>query len=229
MNRSLRFVLFVAIAVAIGYFRTHHARTGTPAVPPQLAAATSLTDARRLHPTHLTRKLPPSDPPDVPPAGVFALIRYPAPAGQLPAYVTVDPHDGRRHPAIVWITGGDCNSIGDCWSPQGRDNDQSAAAYRKAGIVMMFPTLRGGNDAVGAKEKFCGETDDVIAAAADLATRPWVDPTRIYLGGHSTGGHAGAYWSRSRPTGFRAVFCFGPVRQPPRVRRQPGAVAVRRE
>ena len=26
------------------------------------------------------------------------------------------PDDGKKHPAIIWITGGDCNSIGDVWS-----------------------------------------------------------------------------------------------------------------
>jgi dienelactone hydrolase len=50
----------------------------------------------------------------------------------------------------------------------------------------------------------------VVAAAAFLAQQPGVDPQRIYLGGHSTGGTlvllTAEYSSR-----FRAVFAFGPI------------------
>src|SRR5262249_54325814 len=123
-----------------------------------------------------------------PPPDLFQLVKYPSPAGELSAFLAPDPGDGKKHPAIVWITGGDCNSIGDVWSPAPRENDQTPAAYRKAGIVMMFPSLRGGNDNPGRREGFFGEVDDVLAAALYLAAKPYVDPSRIYLGGHSTGG-----------------------------------------
>ena len=53
---------------------------------------------------------------------------------------------------------------------------------------MMFPSLRGGNDNPGNKEGFLGEVDDVLAAADFLSKQEFVDPNRIYLGGHSTGG-----------------------------------------
>jgi dipeptidyl aminopeptidase/acylaminoacyl peptidase len=128
----------------------------------------------------------------------------------LAAYVTPDPRDGQRHPAIVWITGGDNNSIGDVWSPADRSNDQSASAFRKAGIIMMFPSQRGGNDNPGQREGFLGETDDILAATDHLVGLPYVDPSRIYLGGHSTGGTmvmlVGACSDR-----YRAVFSLGPV------------------
>ena len=67
------------------------------------------------------------DPVPPPPANALRQITYPSPAGQLAAYVSLDPRDGKRHPAIVWITGGDCNSIGDVWSPPEPGNDQTAA------------------------------------------------------------------------------------------------------
>ena len=127
-------------------------------------------------------------PPDQPPPKVFSLVRYKSPAGDLAAYLTPDRGDGAKHPAIVWITGGDCNSIGDVWKDAPRKNDQTASAYRKAGIVLMFPSLRGGNDNPGRREGFLGEVDDVLAAADYVAAQPYVDPRRIYLGGHSTGG-----------------------------------------
>ena len=52
----------------------------------------------------------------------------------------------------------------------------------------MFPSLRGGNDNPGRREGFFGEVDDILAATDYLARQPHVDPKRIYLGGHSTGG-----------------------------------------
>src|SRR5271156_4519290 len=60
-----------------------------------------------------------------PPPRPFELVRYRSTVGMLPAYVTPRPKDAKRHPAIVWIVGGDTNSIGDVWSPQPRSNDQS--------------------------------------------------------------------------------------------------------
>jgi pimeloyl-ACP methyl ester carboxylesterase len=130
--------------------------------------------------------------------------------GDLSAYLTPDPGDGGKHPAIIWVTGGDSNSIGELWEPAPRENDQSAAAYRMAGIVMMFPSLRGGNDNPGRREGFLGEVDDVLAAAEYLAAQPYVDPTRIYLGGHSTGGTL-AMLAAELSDRFRAVFAFGAV------------------
>ncbi len=153
-----------------------------------------------------------AEPAPEPPLEVFRLIRYEAPAGKLAAYLSPDPGDGTRHPAIVWITGGDCNSIGELWEPAPRENDQTAAAYRQAGIVMMFPSLRGGNDNPGRREGFFGEVDDVLAAADELARQPYVDPRRIYLGGHSTGGTLAMLVAESAdPARFRAVFAFGPA------------------
>jgi dienelactone hydrolase len=75
---------------------------------------------------------------------------------------------------------------------------------------MMFPSLRGGNDNPGSQESFYGEVDDVVAAADFLAGQPHVDPRRIYLGGHSTGGTLVLLVAASTDR-FRAVFSFGPA------------------
>lgn len=147
-----------------------------------------------------------------PPPGVFRKVTYESPAGKLAGYLSEIPDDGAKHPAIIWITGGDCNSIGDVWSPMPASNEQSASAYRKAGIVMMFPSLRGGNDNPGDREGYFGEVDDVLAAADYLARQEQVDPKRIYLGGHSTGGTLVLLVSECSDR-FRAVFSFGPVSQ----------------
>jgi len=146
------------------------------------------------------------------PDKVFQLVRFQSSVGALAALLTPDPKDGKKHPAIIWITGGDSNSIdgASLSRVKSRANDQSAAAYRKAGIVMMFPSLRGGNDNPGRHEANFGEIDDVLAAADYLAQQPWVDPARIYLGGHSTGGTLVLMVAEASKR-FRAVFSFGPV------------------
>lgn len=170
----------------------------------------TLVEAREAFVTRVVNDGEPFGAPDVPTGDDFELIRYQAPVGRLAAYVTTDPGDGKKHPAIVWITGGDNNSIGDVWTPADRSNDQSASAFRKAGVVMMFPSQRGGNDNPGKREGFYGEVDDILAATDHLAQLPYVDPAQIYLGGHSTGGTmvmmVGACTDR-----YRAVFSLGPV------------------
>jgi dienelactone hydrolase len=75
---------------------------------------------------------------------------------------------------------------------------------------MMYPSLRGGVDNPGAREGFFGEVDDVLAAADYLAQQDFVDPRRIYLGGHSTGGTL-ALLAAASTDRFRAVFSFGPI------------------
>ena len=174
------------------------------------AQALSLTQARRGFKTVLLPQTDRKEPVEQAPPQIFRTVRYPAASGALAAYLSPDPHDGKKHPAIIWITGGDCNSIGDVWSPSSRDNDQTAAAYRKVGIIMVFPSLRGGNTNPGIKEGFLGEVDDVLAARRYLEKQPYVDPGRIYLGGHSTGGTLALLVAESTNR-FRSVFAFGPV------------------
>lgn len=76
---------------------------------------------------------------------------------------------------------------------------------------MMYPSLRGGNTNPGSIEACYGEVDDVLSAAKHLAALPYVDPKRIYLGGHSTGGTLALLVAETGTTQFRAVFSLGPV------------------
>ena len=170
----------------------------------------TLCEARSGFVTEIVSTVESSGPLDSPDGSEFELIYYQSPVGPLAAYVTADPGDGNKHPAIVWITGGDNNSTGDVWTPNERSNDQSAIAFRKAGIVMMFPSQRGGNNNPGMREGFLGEVDDILAATDYLVGLSYVDPDRVYLGGHSTGGTmvmmVGACSNR-----YRAIFSLGPV------------------
>jgi dienelactone hydrolase len=170
----------------------------------------TLPEAKRGFQTKIVREESDREGVAEPPRGLFELVNYPSPVGELPAYLSSNHNDGKKHPAIVWITGGDSNSIGEVWGEADPSNDQSARAFRKAGVVMLFPSLRGGNLSKTKKESFFGEVDDILAAADFLAKQPGVDSKRIYLGGHSTGGTLVLLVAESSSR-FRAVFSFGPV------------------
>jgi acetyl esterase/lipase len=171
----------------------------------------SLSEARRGFVSKLIPAATEREPVPEPPPNIFRKVVYDSPVGKLQAYISQVPDDGKKRPAIIWITGGDCNTIdGSLWHDAPPSNDQTAAAYRKAGIVLMFPSLRGGNDNPGTQEAFLGEVDDVLAAADYLARDESLDPKRIYLGGHSTGGTLALLVAESTDR-FRAVFSFGPV------------------
>lgn len=174
------------------------------------AAGTTLADARRDFHTAISIAATGSPPLPKPPSNLFERVDYRSGNLVLPAFITPNPRDYERHPAIIWITGGDSNSLDDFWSAGSASNDQSARAFREAGVIMMFPTLRGGNSNPGGKEFFLGEVDDIIAAANYLAGQPYVDSDRIYLGGHSTGGTLALLTAESSDR-FSGIFAFGPV------------------
>lgn len=146
-----------------------------------------------------------------PPEGLFELVSYPSKVGDLDAYVSSDPGDGEIHPMIIWIVGGWGNGIDDFpWVYPERDNDQTGSAFWQEGILTMYPSFRGGNGNPGYYETLFGEVDDVVSAYEYAASLPYVDPERIYLGGHSTGGTR-ALLASEYTDKFRAVFCFGAV------------------
>lgn len=174
-------------------------RTGQPSPSP-----------RELHKSHRTQ-LTTRPAPEVPPKGELELTSYQSPAGRLHAYISPDPGDGKKHPLIIWLVGGFSNSISEySWLKADPANDQSAQQYRAAGLPMMYPSLRGGNDNPGDRECMFGEVNDVIAAAEHAAKLPWVDSSRIYLGGHSTGGTLALLVAGNSDL-FRAVISVEPV------------------
>lgn len=146
-----------------------------------------------------------------PPEGVFDLVRYPSKVGDLAAYVSSDPSDGQKHPMIIWIVGGWGNGIDEFpWSYAAWDNDQTGSAFWKAGVLTMYPSFRGGSGNPGYYEALFGEIDDIVSAYEYAVSLPYVDPERIYLGGHSTGGTR-ALLAAEYLDKFRSVFCFGAV------------------
>lgn len=146
-----------------------------------------------------------------PPEGLFDLVSYPSKAGDLAAYVSSDPGDGQKHPMIIWVVGGWGNGIDDFpWVYPEWDNDQTGSAFWQAGLLTMYPSFRGGSGNPGHYEALFGEVDDIVSACEYAASLPYVDPERIYLGGHSTGGTR-ALLASEYTDKFRAVFCFGAV------------------
>ena len=146
-----------------------------------------------------------------PPEGLFDLVSYSSKVGDLAAYVSSDPGDGEKHPMMIWVVGGWGNGIDDFpWCYPEWDNDQTGSAFWQAGLLTMYPSFRGGNGNPGHYEALFGEVDDIVSAYEYAASLPYVDPERIYLGGHSTGGTR-ALLASEYTDKFRAVFCFGAV------------------
>lgn len=204
---------YLVLDRAVTSRREQTPQQGGQELPAAVSAPTdgrTLAETRASFQTRLTRRDTSQGTVPEPPADVFRMVRFNTPGGQLAAYLSPDPKDGKKHPAIVWITGGDCNTIGDVWSPKEESNDQTAAAYRQAGIIMMFPSMRGGDGNPGVKEGFLGEVDDILAATDFLSKESYIDPSRIYLGGHSTGGTM-VLLVAEMSNRYRAVFSFGPV------------------
>lgn len=143
---------------------------------------------------------------------MLELVRYTSKVGALSAYVTPRPKTPGRVPAVVWAHGGWGGIDETFWAAAPREDDQSASAFRTAGIALMVPSTRGENDNPGQNEAFYGEVDDFLAARDYLAHLPWVDPARIDLAGHSTGGTLALLAAESSDA-FRAAFSFGPVAQ----------------
>lgn len=171
----------------------------------------SLAEARRSFQTKLIRREAARESLPKPPDTLFRPLTFDAPSGKLSAFLSPDPNDGKKHPAMIWITGGDSNTLDDgFWKKGSANGDQTASGFREAGIPMMFPTLRGGNMNPGFREGFYGEVDDVLAAADYLSKQRFVDPHRIYLGGLSNGGTLVLLVAACSDR-FRAVFAFGPA------------------
>ena len=148
-----------------------------------------------------------------PPIELFEMIKYQSAVGLLPAYISKPKDIDKKHPAIIWLVGGLSNSLPEVgWIEMSPENDQTGSVFRKKGIVTMYVSYRGGNNNPGSNESFYGEVNDIISAAKHLSKMKYVDPERIYLGGHSTGATMALLVSESTNI-FRSVFTLGATSQ----------------
>ena len=181
--------------------------------PPIQREAQSLTQARAKFHTKVPRGRPAGPvfdgkPAPAPPPDVFDRIQVRGPVGRLWTYVTPDPKDHQKHPAVIWAHGGFGGIDEEFWKPAPRANDQSARAFRAAGIVLAVGSWRGENDNPGDYELYYGEVDDFLAIAEHVRKLPYVNPERIYLAGHSSGGTL-VLLAAERSDRFRAAFSIG--------------------
>lgn len=104
----------------------------------------------------------------------------------IPGYVftPVKMTAGKKHAALVLVHGGNHIQLTAEWFPW-------IAAAIERGYVIMFPEFRGssGHDETIYENNY-GVTDlaDVLASAAYLAGKDFVDPARLGIFGHSRGG-----------------------------------------
>jgi len=145
----------------------------------------------------------PDGAPFVPPKEKLAVVRYDSPAGKLAAYQSPDPGDGKKRPAVILVHGG-WGGIGEyeatdpAWAP----------LFLDAGFVVFVPSWRAECDNPGRFEMFLGEVDDLLAAVDHVAKLPYVDASRIYMAGHSTGGTM-TMLAAEATTRIRAAFALG--------------------
>jgi dipeptidyl aminopeptidase/acylaminoacyl peptidase len=203
MTTGLRNALFV-LAAAGGLLGIAAAQTTMP--------AQTLAEARAGQAASIRTKARQLDKPETPPVSWMKLVGYPGPLGTMAGYLAGVPETEGRRPAIIWISGGN-TAIGDFWTPQPRANDQSAAAFREAGMVVFYPAVRGLNGNPGQIESYFGELDDMVAATRWLKSQPFVDPDQVYLGGHSSGGTM-ALLASEYAAEWAGVVAFGPVTDP---------------
>ncbi len=166
-------------------------------------AGKNLTEARKGFTTRLKSKiLAPQlgDEKLVAPAGA-ELVEYPSGDMKLKAWVSPDPGDGKKHPAVVFLHGG--FALGDSdW--------EVLAPYREAGYITITPSLRGENGNPGNFEFFYGEVSDALAAGEFVAKLPYVDSDRIHVTGHSIGGLLCVMTAESDSV-FRSAAAFSPT------------------
>ena len=176
-------VTFTTLAVIVGCYGTKNETTTSSRSAPPLVSHDSfgadLAEARRGFTTKLNSRGPaPQEFEDAtPPAGVKE-VRYTSGELKLKAWLSEDPGQGKKRPAVVYLHGG--------WSFAPIDW-QDAARFVDAGFVVMMPMLRSENGNPGIYEGFYGEVDDAIAAGRFVSELSYVDKDNVFVAGHSVG------------------------------------------
>ena len=138
-----------------------------------------LSKFRQEHPTHLKvvgRAPQHGDSLESPPAGA-QYVQFTSEAGKLGAWL-IKPTGGGKHPAVLWAHGG---------FALGPQDLEVVRPFVNAGFVVMLPAWRGENTNPGNFEMCYGEADDAVAAVKYLQLMKDVDPSNIFVAGHSVG------------------------------------------
>lgn len=158
-------------------------------------------EARKTFHTKLLRKASAPHQEDCknskPPIGA-AEVYFPSGGLRLRAWISSPATDKQQHPAVLFLHGGFCFDVSD-W--------KETKAFRDAGFVEMLPNRRGENGQPGNFTMFYDEVNDVIGAAEYLRQQPFIDQTRLYVAGLSTGGTLTMLAALTYPH-FRAAASF---------------------
>jgi dipeptidyl aminopeptidase/acylaminoacyl peptidase len=150
--------------------------------PPEVEVQSEdYAEVRKRFRTKLLREGPPPQKNAMPqpPEGATE-VEYPSGELSLKAWVN-RPADNPElsRPAVLFLHGG---------FALGRSDWEMTRPYRDAGFIVLMPTLRGENGQPGVFSLFYDEVGDVLAATEYLAEQPFVDPQRLFVAGHSSGG-----------------------------------------
>jgi dienelactone hydrolase len=170
-------------------------------VPDIVIQTEDYAEARKNFHTELLRQGPAPHQEDckdsLPPDGVTEVF-FSSGGLRLRAWLNRPSAQNQKYPAVLFLHGGFCFDASD-W--------KETKEFRDAGFIVMLPNRRGENRQPGNFTMFYDEVDDVIGAAEYLRQQPFVDQTRLYVAGLSTGGTLTMLTALAYPH-FRAAASF---------------------
>jgi dipeptidyl aminopeptidase/acylaminoacyl peptidase len=127
------------------------------------------------------------------------IVRYAVGDLKLNAWIGLPKNRQPKMPAVLFVHGGFAFDSGDF---------AMAKPFLDAGFVVMTPILRGENGQPGAFTLFFDEVSDVLAASDVLRKLDYVDNSKIFICGHSSGGTLALLAGMATPE-FKAIASFG--------------------
>ena len=127
------------------------------------------------------------------------IVRYAVGDLKLSAWIGLPRNRQTKMPAVLFIHGG--------FAFDGSDFSM-AKPFLDAGFVVMTPILRGENGQPGAFTLFFDEVNDVLAASDVLRKLDYVDNSRVFICGHSSGGTLALLAGMATPV-FKGIASFG--------------------
>jgi|SoiMethySBSTD1v2_1073268.scaffolds.fasta_scaffold36064_4 dipeptidyl aminopeptidase/acylaminoacyl peptidase len=127
------------------------------------------------------------------------IVRYAVGDLELSAWIGLPKNRQPKMPAVLFVHGG--------FAFDGSDFAM-AKPFLDAGFVVMTPILRGENGQPGAFTLFFDEVNDVLAASDVLRKLDYVDNSRIFICGHSSGGTLALLAGMATPA-FKGIASFG--------------------
>jgi dipeptidyl aminopeptidase/acylaminoacyl peptidase len=196
-------VFLMAVVIATAAQDSHPGTKIDPKEVPDISVQTqNYADARKEFATKLLTKGPAPfqdhclD--SAPPEGASE-VRYKSDSLELKAWINSPAKPStQKLQAVLFLHGGFCLDS-DHWNV--------AKPFRDAGFIVMIPTMRGENGQPGNYSQNYDEVDDVLSAAKYLRDLPFIDPTHLYIAGHSIGASL-TLLSAEASTLFRAAASF---------------------